>query len=175
MQLELQRQQLLCDRQQFQRDQLKAAEVRSLQSPTLQPQTPLQLPPILRAPPLPHRSPPTVKSPKSVSTSGDDKQIGSQNVEKPAEPVEQDQSTGTSSEEAVKPADPVNPVAEGEESKTNSDKAAEGKVVEMEATEQGDGGEKEQSADSGVKQGSEGGESARAGDKTTDSQGNKRR
>ena len=51
-QLELQRQQLLSDRQQFQRDQLKAAEVRSLQSPTLQPQTPLQLPPILRAPPL---------------------------------------------------------------------------------------------------------------------------
>lgn len=52
VQLELQRQQLLSDRQQFQRDQLKAAEVRSLQSPTLQPQTPLQLPPILRAAPL---------------------------------------------------------------------------------------------------------------------------
>lgn len=50
--MELQRQQLLSDRQQFQRDQLKAAEVRSLQSPTLQPQTPLQLPPILRAPPM---------------------------------------------------------------------------------------------------------------------------
>ena len=51
--LELQRQQLLADRQQFQRDQLKAAEMRSLQSPTLQPQTPLQLPPVRP----PHRSP----------------------------------------------------------------------------------------------------------------------
>ena len=60
IQLELQRQQLLSDRQQFQRDQLKAAEVRSLQSPTLQPQTPLQLPPILRAPPL--RSPSALKA-----------------------------------------------------------------------------------------------------------------
>ena len=52
---------MLSDRQQFQRDQLKAAEVRSLQSPTLQPQTPIQLPtPILRAPPM--RSPTAVKS-----------------------------------------------------------------------------------------------------------------
>ena len=58
-QLELQRQQLLCDRQQFQRDQLKAAEVRSLQSPTLQPQTPLQFPPLR---PPPHRSPPGIKT-----------------------------------------------------------------------------------------------------------------
>lgn len=65
-QLELQRQQLLSDRQQFQRDQLKAAEVRSLQSPTLQPQTPLQLPPILRAPPM--RSPSALKiAPTSLS------------------------------------------------------------------------------------------------------------
>ena len=44
-QLELQRQQLLSERQQFQRDQLKAAEMRALQSPTLQPQTPLLFPP----------------------------------------------------------------------------------------------------------------------------------
>lgn len=84
----MQRQQLLCDRQQFQRDQLKAAEVRSLASPTLQPQTPLQLPPILRAPPLPHRSPPTVKSPKSSSTGTEDKPVG-HSGDKPAEPVDQ--------------------------------------------------------------------------------------
>lgn len=45
IQLELQRQQLLGERQQFQRDQLKAAEMRALQSPTLQPQTPLLFPP----------------------------------------------------------------------------------------------------------------------------------
>lgn len=44
--LELQRQQLLAERQQFQRDQLKVVELRTLQSPTLQPQTPLQLPPV---------------------------------------------------------------------------------------------------------------------------------
>lgn len=68
LQLELQRQQLLSDRQQFQRDQLKAAEVRSLQSPTLQPQTPLQLPPILRAPPL--RSPSALKAPFLVPDGG---------------------------------------------------------------------------------------------------------
>lgn len=44
--MELQRQQLLSERQQFQRDQLKAAELRALQSPTtLQPQTPLIFPP----------------------------------------------------------------------------------------------------------------------------------
>ncbi len=43
--MELQRQQLLSERQQFQRDQLKAAEMRALQSPTLQPQTPLLFPP----------------------------------------------------------------------------------------------------------------------------------
>ena len=43
---ELQRQQLLAERQQFQRDQLKVVELRTLQSPTLQPQTPLQLPPV---------------------------------------------------------------------------------------------------------------------------------
>ena len=61
-QLELQRQQLLSDRQQFQRDQLKAAEMRSLQSPTLQPQTPLSLPPLR----LPHRSPPLGKPSDSV-------------------------------------------------------------------------------------------------------------
>lgn len=53
LQLELQRQQLLADRQQFQRDQLKAAELRSLQSPTLGPTTPLQFPPSRP----PHRSP----------------------------------------------------------------------------------------------------------------------
>ena len=52
-QLELQRQQLLADRQQFQRDQLKAAELRALQSPTLGPTTPLQFPPSRP----PHRSP----------------------------------------------------------------------------------------------------------------------
>ena len=52
-QLELQRQQLLADRQQFQREQIKASELRALQSPTLGPTTPLQFPP--SRPPL--RSP----------------------------------------------------------------------------------------------------------------------
>lgn len=113
LQLELQRQQLLCDRQQFQRDQLKAAEVRSLQSPTLQPQTPLQLPPILRAPPPPHRSPPTVKSPKSSSAStAEDKHVN-QGGDKPVESVEQDQS-GDKPTEAVSPDDdkPAEPVSQ---------------------------------------------------------------
>lgn len=49
----MQRQQLLADRQQFQREQLKAAELRALQSPTLGPTTPLQFPPSRP----PHRSP----------------------------------------------------------------------------------------------------------------------
>ena len=111
LQLELQRQQLLCDRQQFQRDQLKAAEVRSLQSPTLQPQTPLQLPPILRNPPLPHRSPPTVKSPKSSATLVEERQI----VDK----AEQNRSGDTATKDEVKPAEdkPVNPAKQESESK----------------------------------------------------------
>ncbi len=69
-QLELQRQQLLNDRQQFQRDQLKATEVRSLQSPTLQPQTPLQLPPILRPPPIRSPSGGMKSAPFSLSDGG---------------------------------------------------------------------------------------------------------
>ena len=52
MQLEIQRQQLLQDRQQFHKDQLKAQEMRNLQSPTLAPQTPLQLPPLTVKTPL---------------------------------------------------------------------------------------------------------------------------
>ncbi|CAI8054691.1 SWI/SNF complex subunit SMARCC2 [Geodia barretti] len=62
--LELQRQQLLADRQQFQRDQIKASELRALQSPTLAaaPSTPLQFPP--SRPPL--RSP-TLLTPSQPS------------------------------------------------------------------------------------------------------------
>ncbi|XP_064396564.1 SWI/SNF complex subunit SMARCC2-like isoform X2 [Halichondria panicea] len=70
--LELQRQQLLSDRQQFQRDQVKAAEMRSLQSPTLAPQTPLQLPPVLRPPPksIPPAEPIPILSDNAPSTTG---------------------------------------------------------------------------------------------------------
>jgi hypothetical protein len=68
--LELQRQQLIADRQLFNKEQLKAQELRSLQSPTLAPQTPLQLTPLSLKPPvsvvketpLDHPPPPPVTS-----------------------------------------------------------------------------------------------------------------
>ena len=63
-QLELQRQQLLAERQQFQRDQLKAAEMRALQSPTLAPQTPLLFPP-QKATPTVLAPPPSTPAPQS--------------------------------------------------------------------------------------------------------------
>ena len=69
--MELQRQQLLAERQQFQRDQLKAAEMRALQSPTLQPQTPLLFPPPKITPSMiPH--PPTLqtKGVESITNEG---------------------------------------------------------------------------------------------------------
>jgi hypothetical protein len=90
LQLELQRQQLLSDRQQFQRDQLKAAEVRSLQSPTLQPQTPIQLPaPILRAPPM--RSPSALKPPPAslaLPVPEGEKMENQQKIESQQKPME---------------------------------------------------------------------------------------
>lgn len=76
-QLELQRESLIADRQQFHKEQLKAQELRSLQSPTLTlaPQTPLQLTPITSKPPVSlHREP---MEPPTLSSSGGDKETGS--------------------------------------------------------------------------------------------------
>ena len=63
-QLELQRQQLLADRQQFQKDQLKVNELRALQSPTMGPTTPLQFPPSRP----PHRSPTLITPAQPMAT-----------------------------------------------------------------------------------------------------------
>ncbi len=90
LQLELQRQQLLSDRQQFQRDQVKAAEMRSLQSPTLAPQTPLQLPPVLRPPPksIPPAEPIPIPSHHAPSTIGTEEQADSVAMKTtPSEPI----------------------------------------------------------------------------------------
>ena len=69
--MELQRQQLLAERQQFQRDQLKAAEMRALQSPTLQPQTPLLFPPPKITPSMiPHPTMSQTKGVESITNEG---------------------------------------------------------------------------------------------------------
>lgn len=76
-QLELQRESLIVDRQQFHKEQLKAQELRSLQSPTLTlaPQTPLQLTPLTSKPPVSlHREP---VEPPTLSGSGGNKETGS--------------------------------------------------------------------------------------------------
>ena len=76
-QLELQRESLIADRQQFHKEQLKAQELRSLQSPTLTlaPQTPLQLTPLASKPPVSlHREP---MEPPTLGGSGGDKETGS--------------------------------------------------------------------------------------------------
>lgn len=148
--------------------------MRSLASPTLQPQTPLQLPPILRAPPLPHRSPPTVKSPKPSSTSTEDKQIGhsgdkpaepvdqaGQSGDKPVPPVDQDESGKTRTEESAKsavnkPAEPDNPVSTPVVAEaTDTEAMAKTSEVDMESSEQvseeTQGTEKKEEGDEGDK------------------------
>ena len=120
---------------------MKAAEVRSLQSPTLQPQTPLQLPPILRAPPTTHRSPPTVKSPKGTSTTSTTSEEKLVNQEKPAEPVHQDQSAPTP--EAVSQDKPVkqeeSPQADGGEKPKEENVVSEGEKSEERLDKEGEG------------------------------------
>lgn len=113
LQLELQRQQLLADRQQFQRDQLKAAEMRALQSPTLQPQTPTLLFPPPKFVPSIQQQPPAA-------------------VAKPA--LEQPQSPSDVTEKASKPASqspvPASPQPpESSESKADDDEGSPARKV----------------------------------------------
>ena len=106
LQLELQRESLIADRQQFHKEQLKAQELRSLQSPTLTlaPQTPLQLTPLApKAPVMLHRDP---VEPPAQSNSGGEKEMGPQLL--PAIKEEDNSAVGV----GVAPEEQGNPTSE---------------------------------------------------------------